>query len=66
MTDQGIRPTKANGEPNRAGAGTSPLVYARIAGILAILLVLLGPFSQLYVPSTLIVPGDATATADNY
>ena len=65
MTDQGIRPTKANGEPNRAGAGTSPLVYARIAGILAILLVLLGPFSQLYVPSTLIVPGDATATADN-
>ena len=28
-------------------------------------LVVLGPFSQLYVPSTLIVPGDATATADN-
>ncbi len=46
-------------------APTSPLVYARVAGFLVILLVLLGPFSQLYVPSTLIVPGDATATADN-
>ncbi len=46
-------------------AETSPLVYARIAGILAILLVVLGPFSLIYVPSTLIVPGDATATADN-
>jgi hypothetical protein len=46
-------------------AETSPLVYARVAGFLVILLVLLGPFSQLYVPSTLIVPGDATATADN-
>ena len=46
-------------------AETSPLVYARVAGFLVILLVFLGPFSQLYVPSTLIVPGDATATADN-
>src|SRR5215211_9042052 len=46
-------------------AEPSPLVYARVAGFLVILLVLLGPFSQLYVPSTLIVPGDATATADN-
>ncbi len=46
-------------------AETSPLVYARLAGILAILLVVLGPFSLIYVPSTLIVPGDATATADN-
>jgi hypothetical protein len=46
-------------------AGTSPLIYARIAGLLVLVLVVLGPFSQLYVPSTLIVPGDATATADN-
>jgi hypothetical protein len=47
-------------------AETSPLVYARIAGLLALSLLVLGPFSQLYVPSTLIVPGDATATADNF
>jgi hypothetical protein len=44
---------------------TSPLIYARLAGVLVLSLVVLGPFSQLYVPSTLIVPGDATATADN-
>ena len=44
---------------------TSPLIYARVAGFLALSLLVLGPFSQLYVPSTLIVPGDATATADN-
>jgi hypothetical protein len=46
-------------------AGTSPLVYARIAGLLLLILVVLGPFSLIYVRSTLIVPGDATATADN-
>jgi hypothetical protein len=46
-------------------AQTSPLVYARLAGLLVLVLVVLGPFSQLYVRSTLIVPGDATATADN-
>jgi hypothetical protein len=46
-------------------AETSPLVYARLTGLLLLLLVVVGPFSQLYVPSTLIVPGDATATADN-
>jgi hypothetical protein len=37
-------------------AETSPLVYARIAGILAILLVVLGPFSLIYVPSILGLP----------
>src|SRR5215212_8449555 len=46
-------------------AETSPLIYARLTGLLLLLLVVVGPFSQLYVPSTLIVPGDATATADN-
>jgi hypothetical protein len=46
-------------------AETSPIVYARLAGFLVILTVFLGPFSQLYVPSTLIVPGDAAATADH-
>jgi hypothetical protein len=46
-------------------AGTSPLVYARVAGFLLLFIVLIAPFSQLYSPSTLVVPGDATATADN-
>jgi hypothetical protein len=46
-------------------AKTSPLVYARLAGLLLIIVAAISPFSIIYVPSTLIVPGDATATADN-
>jgi Domain of unknown function (DUF4386) len=38
---------------------------ARITAILILLLVVLGPFSMLYVPATLIVPGDAAITAHN-
>lgn len=45
--------------------GTSPLVYARVAGVLFIVMTILGPFSLVYVPSELVVPGDATATANN-
>ena len=37
---------------------------ARIAGILTLLIVVLGPFSMIYVPTTLVVPGDAAATAN--
>jgi hypothetical protein len=46
-------------------AETSPLIYARVAGFLLLFVAIIAPFSQLYVPSTLIVPADATATADN-
>src|SRR5215210_7534508 len=46
-------------------AETSPLIYARVAGVLILIILVVGPFSLIYVPSTLIVPGDATATADN-
>lgn len=38
---------------------------ARIAGFLWLLLIPLGIFGIVYVPSTLIVPGDAAATANN-
>ncbi len=38
---------------------------ARIAGLLYLLLAVTGVFSLMYVPSTLFVFGDATATADN-
>jgi len=37
---------------------------ARIAGILTLLIVVLGPFSMIYVPTTLVVPGNAAATAN--
>jgi hypothetical protein len=43
----------------------SPNKIARIVGILILLLAVFAPFSMIYVPSTLIVPEDATATAYN-
>jgi len=44
-------------------AETSPLIYARVAGFLYLLVVPLGIFS-LYVSSRLIAPGDARTTAN--
>ncbi len=38
---------------------------ARVAGVLTLLIVVLAPFSMIYVPSTLVVPGEATLTANN-
>ncbi len=38
---------------------------ARLAGFLLLLIAVLAPFSILYLPSTLIVPGDAATTASN-
>ena len=38
---------------------------ARIAAFLYLILIVVGPFSLMYVPSTLIVPGDAATTANN-
>lgn len=43
----------------------SPRKTARIAGLLYLLAGLPAPFSLLYIPSKLIVSGDATATANN-
>ena len=38
---------------------------ARVAGLLYVLMGLPAPFSLIYIPRTLIVPGNATATANN-
>jgi hypothetical protein len=38
---------------------------ARIAGLLYLSLMILGPLSLIYIPNTLIVSGDAAATAHN-
>ena len=43
----------------------SPLIIARLAGFLYLLTVPLGVFTFLYVPSSLIVSGDAATTASN-
>ena len=37
----------------------------RVAGFLYLLLVVFAPFRLIYIPNTLIVPGNATATANN-
>jgi hypothetical protein len=42
-----------------------PLHYARVAGVLYLLLFLLGPFSFFYVPSVVLAPGDPSATLAN-
>lgn len=44
---------------------TSPLVYARIAGLLYLIIILAGIFAEFLVRSSLIVPDDAAATAAN-
>ena len=46
-------------------AQTSPLSIARLAGFLYLLTVPFGVFTLMYVPSSLIVSGDATTTASN-
>lgn len=46
-------------------AQTSPLMIARLAGFLYLLTVPLGIFNFMYIPSNLIVSGDAVRTAQN-
>jgi hypothetical protein len=43
---------------------TSPQRYARIAGLLYLIIIAFGIWSEVFVRATLIVPGDAAATAD--
>ena len=43
----------------------SPLVYARVAGGLYLIIFVAGFFADMFVRGSLIVPGDATATANN-
>jgi hypothetical protein len=40
-------------------------ITARIAAILTLLIVVLAPFSMLYIPTTLVVSGDAATTSNN-
>jgi hypothetical protein len=46
-------------------AATSPLTYARWAGVLYLIIFVAAIVTHFYVPSQLIVPGDAAATASN-
>ncbi|KPJ92185.1 MAG: hypothetical protein AMS18_07905 [Gemmatimonas sp. SG8_17] len=44
---------------------TSPLVYARVAGVLYLIIIVCGIFSEVFVRSRIFVPGDAATTASN-
>jgi hypothetical protein len=60
------KPGKSGGiEMTNHTVETSPQTYARTAGILFFVILGCALFSMMYVPSNLIVPGDATATAGN-
>jgi hypothetical protein len=44
---------------------TSPQLYARIGGVLYLLIIVVGGLGELFVRDRLIVTGDATANAAN-
>lgn len=56
---------KAIPMPNRTTTIAFPQVYARIAGVLYLVITIAAMIAHFYVPSTLIVPGDAAATVAN-
>ncbi|MEJ2054982.1 MAG: DUF4386 domain-containing protein, partial [Calditrichaceae bacterium] len=49
---------------NNTGASTQ-MAYARVAGLIYVITILLGFFSTSYVGSTLIIPGNIPATINN-
>ena len=55
----------ANDHRRHSPPATSVQTYARIAGVLFLLSIVAGGFGEFYVPSKLIVSGDAAATAKN-
>ncbi len=48
-----------------AGSASTVQTYARIAGLLALVSVFAGGFGEAYVPTLVVVPNDAAATAGN-
>jgi hypothetical protein len=57
--------TAAERRGSAASRAESLQTYARIAGVLLLVSIVAGGFGESYAPATLIVPGNATATAHN-
>src|ERR671928_1985299 len=53
-----------NRMPDRA-PGTSPKLYAKVAGVIWLIVAIMAPFAEFFVRQGLIVPGNVAATADN-
>ena len=58
------RTTAETDVPDRA-IGTSPQVYARVAGLIWVIIAIMATFAEFFVRQALIVPGDVAATAAN-
>src|SRR5919112_6130585 len=54
----------SNHTPDRA-AGTSPQLYAKVAGVIWLIVAIMAPFAEFFVRQGLIVPGNVAATAGN-
>src|SRR5918912_1460185 len=57
--------TKATPDMPDHALGTSPQVYARVAGVIWVIVAILAPFAEFFVRQRLIVPGNVAATAEN-
>ena len=57
-------PPPGTGIPDHA-IGTSPQVYARVAGLIWVIVAIMAPFAEFFVRQRLFVPGDVAGTADN-
>ena len=57
-------PTAGTRVPDDA-SGTSPQVYARVAGLIWLIIAIMAPFAEFFVRQRLIVPGNVAATAEN-
>src|ERR687883_1833127 len=57
--------TKATPDMPDHARGTSPQVYARVAGVIWVIVAVLAPFAEFFVRQRLIVPGNVAATAEN-
>src|SRR5712691_2369698 len=60
-----LKASECESVDGRSQGMNSTKKQARIAGILYLLIAITAPIGLVYVPSTLIVPGDSTATADH-
>src|SRR5438067_569743 len=57
--------TTVRSEHENRAVGTSPQVYAKVAGVIWLIVAILAPFAEFFVRQGLIVPGNVAKTSDN-